>query len=72
MLNRWSAARQQNTPSESHQGEFDKLELHGRSPAPGMDPAWLLQLASPHLDAEVIVFPGPYVEVAACDLTQPV
>ena len=50
-----------------HQGHFETLELHGPWPETGMDPTWLLHLTSSCLDAEVIVFRGPFVEVASFD-----
>jgi hypothetical protein len=42
-----------------------QVELHGPLEAPGMDPTWIMCFRSGHLDADVCLLRGPYLDVAA-------
>jgi hypothetical protein len=48
--------------SHSAAGE---VQLEGPLQAVGMDPTWLVRLRSPALEADVLLFYGPYVDVSA-------
>lgn len=42
-----------------------ELSLDGPLEAPGMDPTWILSLRSAGLEAEVLLFYGPVLDVSA-------
>jgi hypothetical protein len=50
--------------TEVHATSLD-LELEGPLDAPGMDPTRILRMSGPLLEAEVILFYGPRVQVSA-------
>jgi hypothetical protein len=47
----------------SHSGALS-LNLQGPLDAPGMDPTWLLHLEGQLVEAEVVLFYGPYVDIS--------
>jgi hypothetical protein len=49
--------------AETHPGV--PVELLGPLDAPGMDPTWILSFRSGHLDADVCLLRGPYLDVSA-------
>ncbi|MEU7903608.1 hypothetical protein [Actinoplanes sp. NPDC049118] len=50
--------------AEAHAASLN-LELEGPLDAPGMDPTWILRMSGPLLEAELHLFHGPRVDVAA-------
>jgi hypothetical protein len=42
-----------------------ELQLDGPLEAKGMDPTWVLRLRAPDLEADVLLFYGPMVDVSA-------
>ncbi len=48
-----------------------QLELLGPLDAPGMDPTWLLRVVGHVLQAELVLFYGPHVDVSAFRSTRP-
>ncbi|MGX6605786.1 hypothetical protein ACWKSP_27180 [Micromonosporaceae bacterium Da 78-11] len=49
--------------AESHSGSLS-MTLQGPLDAPGMDPTWLLHLTGRLIEAEVVLFYGPYVDIS--------
>jgi hypothetical protein len=46
-------------------------EIEGPLEAPGMDPRWILKIRSEHLDADVLLFYGPFLDVSASRPSDP-
>jgi hypothetical protein len=42
-----------------------QVELLGPLDAPGMDPTWVLRVRSEQLEADVLLFRGPHLDVSA-------